>query len=180
MIVASPCGGTGGGMVTDVAFLARQLAEALPEGDEHGSRGDAGARHQPQSAAAGAGGGEHSGDAHRAGTVPSAGAVFPGDPACGLKAREAGSGALDAAYLIHAGEELSPQQMDAASDRVAEFLMLDTVTPAGNLLEACRLEEGETPGLQAAELWAVSIRLCPRQAARRLGQPHLPSASSSG
>ena len=32
VIVASPCGGTGGGMVTDVAFLARQLIETLPEG----------------------------------------------------------------------------------------------------------------------------------------------------
>jgi len=73
--------------------------------------------------------------------------VFPGDPACGLKAREAGSGALDAVYLIHAGEDLTPQQFDAASDRVAEFLMLDTVTPAGNLLEACRLEVGENLGL---------------------------------
>src|SRR5439155_8430522 len=32
VIVASPAGGTGGGMVTDVAFLCRQLAEALPDG----------------------------------------------------------------------------------------------------------------------------------------------------
>src|SRR5262249_58023824 len=31
VIVASPCGGTGGGMVTDIALLARQIAQALPD-----------------------------------------------------------------------------------------------------------------------------------------------------
>jgi serine/threonine protein kinase len=147
VIVASPCGGTGSGMVTDVAFLARQLAEALPEGANmeivamlvHGT-----SRHPQQQELAAA---------NTVATLTELaqfhrpGAVFPGDPACGLKAREAGSGALDAVYMIHAGEDLSPQQFDAASDRVAEFLMLDTVTPAGNLFEACRLEVGENQGL---------------------------------
>src|SRR5262245_43425959 len=49
---------------------------------------------------------------------------------------------------MHAGEELSPMQIEAASDRVAEFLMLDTITPAGNALEAARGEEGDTLGLR--------------------------------
>jgi hypothetical protein len=148
VIVASPCGGSGGGMITDVAFLARQLIETLPEGSNmevvamlvHGTNRNP----QQQELAA----------ANTVATLTELAqfhrpaAVFPGDPACGLKAREAGAGALDAAYLIHAGEELSPIQIDAASDRVAEFLMLDTVTPTGNLLEACRLEQSETPGLK--------------------------------
>jgi len=148
VIVASPCGGTGGGMVTDVAFLARQLADTLPEGANtevvamliHGTTRNP----QQQELAA----------ANTVATLTELaqfhrpGAVFPGDPACGLNPREAGKDALDAAYLIHAGDELSPQQFDAASERVAEFLMLDTVTPAGTLLEACRLEIGETPGLR--------------------------------
>src|SRR5207237_8757531 len=59
-----------------------------------------------------------------------------------------GSGPLDAVYLVHAGEELTAEAMEAANAQVAEFLMLDTVTSAGNLLEACRLEIGETPGLR--------------------------------
>jgi hypothetical protein len=148
VIVASPAGGTGGGMVTDVAFLARQLIETLPEGSNmevmamlvHGTSRNP----QQQELAA----------ANTVATLTELaqfhrpGAFFPGDPACGLKPREAGSGALDAAYMIHAGDDLAPQQMEAADDRVAEFLMLDTVTPAGNMLEACRLEIGETPGLR--------------------------------
>jgi hypothetical protein len=79
---------------------------------------------------------------HRPGTV------FPGDPACGLQPREAGAAGVDATYLIHAGEDLGPQQIDAASDRVAEFLLLDTATPVANMLEAARLEEGEQVGLK--------------------------------
>jgi len=148
VIVASPCGGTGGGMVTDVAFLARQLIETLPEGSNmevmallvHGTNRNP--QQQELAAANTVATLTELSQFHR----PSA--VFPGDPACGLKRREAGCGALDAAYLIHAGDELAPQQIEAASDRVAEFLMLDTVTPAGNLLEACRLEQAETPGLK--------------------------------
>jgi eukaryotic-like serine/threonine-protein kinase len=148
VIVASSCGGTGGGTVTDVAFLSRQLIETLPEGSNmevmavliHGTNRNP--QQQELAAANTVATLTELAQFHR----PSA--IFPGDPACGLKRREAGQTALDAAYLIHAGEELSPQQMDAASDRVAEFLMLDTVTPAGNILEACRLEESETPGLK--------------------------------
>jgi len=148
VIVASPCGGTGGGMVTDVAFLARQLAEALPDGEHmeivivlvHGTNRNP----QQQELAA----------ANTVATLTELAqfhrpaAVFPGDPACGLKPREAGATGVDAVYLIHAGEDLAPQQIDAASDRVAEFLMLDTATAAANLLEAARLEEGDQTGLK--------------------------------
>jgi serine/threonine protein kinase len=148
VIVASPCGGTGSGAVTDVAFLARQLLETLPDGGNmelaavlvHGTTRNP--QQQELAAVNTVATLTELAQFHRPGTI------FPGDPACGLAAREAGSGALDAAYLIHAGDELSAQEMDAAADRVAEFLMLDTMTPAGNILEACRLEAGETPGLK--------------------------------
>jgi hypothetical protein len=86
-------------------------------------------------------------------------------------------------YFIHAGEDLSPQQMEAASDRVAEFLMLDSITPAGSFLEAARLEVSETPGLRLrsfglyefgfthGELLDASVnRLC-RALLQRLGGP---------
>ena len=146
VIVASPCGGTGGGMVNDVAFLARQLVEDAARRE----RRDAailihGTNRNPQQQELAA--------ANTVATLTELaqfhrpGAVFPGDPACGLKSRPAGIGALHAAYLIHAGEELAPAEMDAAADRVAEFLMLDSITVAGNLLGAARLEESETPGL---------------------------------
>jgi serine/threonine protein kinase len=148
VIVASSCGGTGSGAVTDIAFLARQIIEKLPDGKSaeilavlvHGTTRNI----QQQELAA----------ANTVATLTELtqfhrpASVFPGDPACGLAAREAGSGALDAAYLIHAGDDLSAPEMDASADRVAEFLMLDTVTPTGTILEACRLETSETPGLK--------------------------------
>jgi serine/threonine protein kinase len=148
VIVASSCGGTGSGVVTDIAFLARQIIEKLPDSKNaeifavlvHGTTRNL----QQQELAA----------ANTVATLTELtqfhrpAAVFPGDPACGLVAREAGSGALDAAYLVHAGDDLSAPEMDASADRVAEFLMLDTLTSAGTILEACRLEIGETPGLK--------------------------------
>src|SRR4029079_12864150 len=148
VIVASPCGGAGGGMVTDVALLARQIGEALPEGSKMevvATRFYAtNCNPQQQELAA----------ANTVATLTELaqfhrpGVVFPGDPACGLAAREECSGPLCAFYFVHAGEELSAEDMEAVSAKVAEFLMLDTVTAAGNLLEACRLEIGETPGLR--------------------------------
>lgn len=148
VIIASPSGGTGGGMVTDIAFLVRQLAEKLPEGPQmevvavllHGTNRNP--QQQELAAANAVATLTELAQFHRPGVM------FPGDPACGLEARTDNSGALNSAYFIHAGEELSPEQMNSASDRVAEFLMLDTVTPTGNLLEACRLEIGESPGLR--------------------------------
>lgn len=148
VIVASSCGGTGSGAVTDVSFLVRQLLETLPEGANmevvavlvHGTTRNP--QQQELAIVNTVATLTELAQFHRPATV------FPGDPACGLKPREAGSGALDAAYLVHVGDELSAQEMDAAAERVAEFLMLDTMTLAGNLLEACRLETGETPGLK--------------------------------
>jgi hypothetical protein len=135
-------------MVTDVALLARQIAEALPEGSKMEVVATLvyGTNRNPQQQELAA--------ANTVATLTELaqfhrpGVVFPGDPACGLAAREAGSGPLDAVYFVHAGEELSAEDMEAVSAKVAEFLMLDTVTAAGNLLEACRLEIGETPGLR--------------------------------
>ncbi len=148
VIVASPCGGTGGGMLTDIALLARQIAEALPDGSKMEVMAALvyGTNRNPQQQELAA--------VNTVATLAELaqfhrpGVVFPGDPACGLNAREAGSGPLDAVYFLHAGEELSAEDMEAANAKVAEFLMLDTMTPAGNLLEACRLEIGETPGLR--------------------------------
>src|SRR6185369_7468893 len=148
VVVDSSCGGTGGGTVTDVAFLARQIIEKLPDGKStevvavlvHGTTRNL--QQQELAAANTVATLTELAQFHRPGTV------FPGDPACGLAAREAGSGALDAAYLVHAGDDLSPPEMDVSADKVAEFLMLDTVSPAGTTLEACRLEISETPGLK--------------------------------
>jgi hypothetical protein len=183
VVVASPCGGTGGGMVTDVSMLARQLAEALPDGDQmevmtvlvHGSNRNP----QQQELAA----------ANTVATLTELaqfhrpGAVFPGDPACGLKPREAGANGIDAVYLIHAGEDLTPPQMEAANDRVAAFLLLDTATAAGNVLEAARLEEGDQTGLRLRSFGLYEFgfahdkllddsvnRIC-REVVRRLGGP---------
>ena len=66
------------------------------------------------------------------------GAGYPGDIACGMKPRPSHAAVLDYAYLVHLGEELGPTEFDSALDRMAEFLLLDSATPAAGFFHACR------------------------------------------
>src|SRR5690606_23406244 len=73
------------------------------------------------------------------------GVGFPGDHSCGLKPRQ--EPALAATYVVQLGTELSPDDYHHRCDRLAEFLLLDTVSPASGWLEACR----QTPPSNASE-----------------------------
>ena len=139
VIVAAPSGGTGGGMTTDIVFATRQYLDeqGLAQADlltvlPHGT----GRNPQQQELAA----------VNSLATLTELAQFhrtpFPGDRACGLAARSADVPALRAAYLVHLGEELSPEQFLAGCDRVAEFLLLDTITSTGAALESARAEPG--------------------------------------
>ena len=145
VIVSSVAGGTGGGMLTDVAYAARQILDQLGmhEAEVLAVLTHATNRNPQQQELAAVNTLATLTEVHQfhRGTTS-----FPGDPACGLKARAADSPALSGAYLVHLGEELTNEQFDAACDRVAEFLTVDTVTPAAPSLEAARRESHE-PGL---------------------------------
>lgn len=146
VLVASATGGTGSGMFADVAALVRQLAEELLQGGRlhvvglllHGT----GRQPQQQELARANAVATLTELAHFHGPTG-----FPGDPACGLKPRSAQEGILDALYLIDAGDDLSPAQIDAACAQAAEFLLRDTASAAGAVLAACREESSRTPGL---------------------------------
>jgi hypothetical protein len=146
VLVASASGGTGGGMFADVAALVQQLAGELPKAERlevvgllvHGT-----GRHPQQQELARANAVATLAElAHFHGP-----AGFPGDPACGLRPRTAQEGLLDALYLIDAGDDLSPAQIDAACAQAAEFLFRDAASAAGAVLAACRREPASRPGL---------------------------------
>ena len=146
ILCGSLCGGTGGGLVTDLVFAVRQMLDELQTtGAEVLAVLAYGTNRNPQqqelATASGISTLTELAQFHR----PSA--IYPGDPGCGLKARPASAGGLDAAYVVHVGEELSNQQWESACDNIAEFMLLDTITPAGHILRAARQEPGELPGL---------------------------------
>ena len=137
VVVAAISGGTGGGMVTDVAFAARQILDELnlPAAEVFTVMAHGTTRNPQQQELAGVNALatltelQHY---HRS--------SFPGDHSCKLKERPASKPAINDAYLVHLGEELTQELYEAACDRVAEFLLLDSVTLAAAALDASRRE----------------------------------------
>lgn len=146
VLVASANGGTGSGMFADVVVLVRQLLDEQPQAGPveivglllHGT----GRQPQQQELARANAVATLTELAHFHGP-----AGFPGDAACGLKPRSAQQGLLDALYLIDAGDDLSPLQIERWCDQAAEFLFRDAASATSGLLAACRSEAAGSVGL---------------------------------
>jgi eukaryotic-like serine/threonine-protein kinase len=155
VVLASSSGGSASGMVLDVAFAARQVLEERTKGGTVDLLLLHGTSRQPA--------------AQELAAVNSfalltelnhylrPGGIFPEDAAIGLKSRSAGEGGLSSTYLVHLGNELNPEQFVAACDRVAEFLYLDTATPTGTYLRACR---SAAPHEQRGDVTLRTFGLC--------------------
>ncbi|MCU0876579.1 MAG: protein kinase [Pirellulaceae bacterium] len=148
VILAAIGGGTGGGMVTDVAFAARQILDELnqPDAQVQTVLTYATNRNPQQQELAGVNALATLTELQHFHRSP-----FPGDLSCKLKERSATRPAISDAYLVHLGEELATEQFDTACDKVAEFLLLDSVTPTAALLAATRQLPSEQPAEGAAE-----------------------------
>jgi len=139
-VVASISGGTGSGIVPDVAALVRQVSGRLqlPDCEVLGllmhSTSRQPAEHDLAVANAHACLAELG---HYQGT-----GRYPGDAASGLPASRDGPPVFHHTYLIALGEGLDERQLDAATDAVAQFLLLDATTPAGAFFDACRRTAG--------------------------------------
>ena len=145
VVVAAISGGTGGGMVADVAFATRQILDELdrPAAEVMVMLAHGTTRNPQQQELAGANAVatltelQHF---HRS--------SFPGDQACKLKERPASKPAINDSYLVHLGEELTLEQFEASCDKVAEFLMLDSVTLASSALATSRKEASSGEGMR--------------------------------
>lgn len=137
MVVASISGGTGGGMSLDIGYAIRTILQKLGVRESrivgimmHSTERDA--RHselarvnayswlsefnhfeQPKNA-------------------------YPGDTSCGLPAHPPGVTAFDQTYLLHLGENLDGAEFEQATQAVADYLHLDTLSAAGAYFDACR------------------------------------------
>ena len=69
------------------------------------------------------------------------GQCYPGDRGCKLPAFHGNNRTFANCYLVHLGDRLTEQKLDAATDPVAEYLYCSSVTSAAPVLERCRLLE---------------------------------------
>jgi hypothetical protein len=68
------------------------------------------------------------------------GQSYPGDPECGLAPGQPEQPPFPDCYLIHLGDQLSRDASAAATDLVADYLYLNTVTTAGAFLDEYRTQ----------------------------------------
>jgi eukaryotic-like serine/threonine-protein kinase len=133
-IVSSIAGGTGGGMVLDLAYAVRMILREMGLSDE----GVCGIlAHSTDRSPA-------NGDLAIANTYAclnelhhySACEGFPGDVACGLPASHQCT--FSHAYFVHLGHNLSDDDYRQATNSLASFLYLNTVSDASGTFEQCR------------------------------------------
>ncbi|MFV2066614.1 MAG: tubulin-like doman-containing protein [Pirellulales bacterium] len=157
VIVASISGGTGSGMVLDMAYAARQALREMELGDQvvrgmlvHStSRKEEGRDLAITNAYACLG--ELYTYSHPEG-------FYPGDSACGLQPCETGRSTFDDAYLVHLGDDLSDREYAAGTQRIADYLYVDAVTRGGQFLDTCRRLELEDIEDNKGEARDVSLR----------------------
>ena len=137
-IVSSISGGTGSGMVLDVAYAVRAVLAELGLSDKgltgmlcHCTSPNPAERDLAiANAYACLTELQHYGSKSR----------FPGDPACNLPPAGDVPTFYDT-YLAHLGNELDDRQFERATDDLAHYLYLNTATSAGALFDKCREKE---------------------------------------
>jgi hypothetical protein len=162
-VVASISGGTGSGMVLDLAYVVRKLLGELGHSDEGvcGLLIHSAPRGPNERKLAGANAyaclSELGHYARRGG--------YPGEPACGIPPFAPGIGPFHQTYVVHLGDDLDQQGLDAAADRLAEYLYLNSVTTATAFFDKCRAPVRREAG-QGGELEVRTFGLC------QIGHPH--------
>lgn len=137
VVMAAISGGTGGGMVFDVAYAVRHLLEQRQLSDRfvtgvllHSTDWHATNRELAITNAYGS--------IAELYHYLSNGGRYPGDPICGLPPRTEDGAPFAETYLVHLGDSLSNEDYQQQLDNVAEYLYRDAATPASSVLDACR------------------------------------------
>jgi serine/threonine protein kinase len=145
VIVASITGGTGGGMLADMAYLVRQVAEDLSITPEaicglllHATGQNPSEREMAQINSAAT-----LSELHYYSQKDS---FYLGDADHGLRPCGPGRRPLDDCYLLNLGDQLDRSSTEAAADRAADYLALDAANHGGPALEHFRRQSRETEG----------------------------------
>jgi hypothetical protein len=151
VLVGSISGGTGGGMIIDLAYAARHLLGelGLPDHDVCGIMMHSTGRNARSRELAIVNAYSALRELNHYGRL---GSVYPGDRAIGLPPRRDDNVAFRDAYLVHLGDELNEAQLDGAAKQVAEYIYLDAATSASPFFRACRDAEPRNADSRNAEL----------------------------
>ncbi|MGD9721238.1 MAG: tubulin-like doman-containing protein [Pirellulales bacterium] len=158
-IIASTAGGTGSGMVIDVAYAVRSILAKLdlPDGNVHGIL-----LHSTPAA-------QRDRDKAVANTYAALnelwhysrpGKCYPGDRGCGVPAFHGNNRTFASCYFVHLGDELTELQFDIATDPVAEYLYASTLTPATRFFDKCRQLDYVRWGTEVTEPVLRTFGLC--------------------
>jgi eukaryotic-like serine/threonine-protein kinase len=137
VVVASISGGTGGGMALDIGYAVRTILQKLGISE---SRILGLITHSTDREA-------HHSELARVNAYSwlsefnhfqQQGNAYPGDASCGLPAHQPGVTAFDQTYLLHLGENLDDVEFEQATQAIADYLHLDTLSSAGAFFDACR------------------------------------------
>ncbi len=158
-IVASISGGTGGGMVLDVAYAVRSILTQLNLSDENvygilmHSTPRSGSDRDKAIANAYA-------TLNELWHYSRAGQYYPGERACQLPAFHGNNRTFSNCYYVQLGDNLTEPRMEAAVDPVAEYLYCSAVTAAGGFFDQCRQLEAATTGVGPSEPVLRTFGLC--------------------
>lgn len=163
VVIASISGGTGSGMVLDVAHLARQALAELGGLDPQVILV---LLHSTSRTVAQA-------DLARVNSYACLSELFherwqrsyPGENTLGLPPTHDADPALRNVYLLHLGEELDEPQLEARLESLAEYFYREAATPAVAFFERCRRSHEPLPAEQP-ELNLRSFGLCQVGASR--------------
>jgi serine/threonine protein kinase len=137
VVLGAICGGTAGGIMLDLCFLARQLLERQGNaardvlGIMMHYRGRQPAAHELAMVNTYATLAEL--DYYARPEKP-----FAGDASCGLEPRKEDHAPMRDGYFLHLGDFISDSDLALSADRVAEYLYLDACTAVGSALSTCR------------------------------------------
>ena len=158
-IVSSISGGTGSGMVLDLAYVIRKTLRDLdlPEDGLCGILAHCIGRNSQTRDIAVANAyaflaelNHYSGLEH----------AYPGDPSGGLPAFVAEDAPFNHAYVVQLGEDLEQDEFAAAADKLAQYLYCNAVTPAGTFFDKCRMPQSTGGCTASAQPTVRTFGLC--------------------
>ncbi len=135
-VVASTSGGTGGGMVLDLAYAVRTILAELgfDDGGVCGVLVHATDRNPTAADLAVANSYATLSELFHYGGASG----YPGDEACGLPSFASEAGVFPHAYFVHLGDNLNDPDFERGTEALASYLYLNAFTPAAPALDACR------------------------------------------
>ncbi|MCH7729044.1 MAG: hypothetical protein IH991_21560, partial [Planctomycetes bacterium] len=157
VLISSISGGCGSGMVLDVAYMVRKVLGELGA-DKHRICGIL-AHSTPRNTD-----GKDLAIANAFACLSElqhycrADHYYPGDPVCGLPPFTPDIAPFDDTYMVHLGDDLNEEQLQSASDWVAEYLYLDSVTAGKTVFQACRAsQDSEDASSESTQLRTMGL-----------------------